>query len=1858
MWDRLRDKVVVWILLIVIVIQTMPSMVLMRVLGNNGWGTISDVQAGGLTGSPLLDATFNVEEWHHEELVIMGIFLSNFVAPFADSYYSAFSSTADYGSRGTAFNALQFSTGAEGSVEEILKFMVEFAVTNAERNLRPINFKYASEFGVLVDGDGGAGLSTGGDVSSLGGVGSETPESETPVIEPPVSEPDFRAPEDIGEETVSDKAERRQATLGDFLTVPTDFTDKLPDGGRGPTGNIWEGRIFYIDESGEGLAPRVIFDHTSSWDIQMMSLQFLRAYTSDLELHRTGAKGFLARGLWDAVTGDNITDSLFSTDLDLDALLFFDTFGNIVAQVDDRIIMVFPSASNQHITVTPTYNMLTSTFLGAAYANIGVERLLDTPVQTREKYVTYKSVVYGVSSQILKYGALLVAPSIVEPVLFMSKGAKSAYGTAFSGMGYSEDALSLTAFSTATVQGREEHTLPLNTFMLTFDFSMLDGHLYGMGVGDYNRGAGDIPWGQAFYRFLQSSVGDSGNLIGPSINIVFPTAFTVSDSQFERVARASSLNIAGGMFTFHEIFQHRSDPLDPWIPILHEIPFQGGTRRMSIFGNPVGTSASVVDDSRTRHLRNEGRGSQYREDNVARRFMRYLTLWSRGNIEGFEFVRNSQNINTFLQTLGSPAHATNALIYQHESSDVYFGMQGLRAGGGNVGVSPVFAEFILRSGWQAEGVGTNNLISSDINDLEGSSGRRGITPTKHNEQFFTGGTGVSAWPGNWNWGGQNNTLGASFNSVFERPLLVLPPSVALTQVAEVMKLDPDAMFVEVTPWVYLAYTEWFGLGGKFGKHALDLTLFPVENFVVSISEFRNLFVSREDMFNIIMQRTYMMLSPSHWWRDTLANQDLGSFWVRSYNAIVWAGTGAQGISLGKGGTTLARQAAGSGSSGFLSVDPLQDNFFTSGILRLYTQIALVVMGIGIIMAVVIGVLKGMGLKWTGLGIILVVQVVILLPTVGDIAPNVTNAMLQRIFKDRLNYWTVMESAENSRLMHDRVLVDDLGRDISREVMSLVNIAQVNHLDRSLMIRQDMSRKVTGASLGNLNELLQWRSTQWILPSILRMYSAEEVNANYIYTPMGDLLQAGNDLWAFLRPDSINPADYMIHSDGGFHSDNSWVKEGVDFWDGYAEGDTRYIAKEGIINNVLFYGKREVRDDGTYSLEREITPLESVRNFYMLGGMRFPAIDFTDMSTSEGKVGIDAQVALAVGDASVLNETAGQSLVESIRDRGRTVESIAGTYDNWDPASVQEDFGYLWLTETSFPLFYVHTREIFNNGIPLNTFDALGTTVGRDLSVERIITSLVGTYDLREMIPVRQNFMYHEDTGNVTDFINIRDMFWNVLPYMHTVQILTGGTDGVSGVLGDGFISHYNIYRGQRLSWLFRSNWVTKLMEGGVWTKPETVSGIFISNPMEPRSYPEERPMIFSDAERVLLGMSVGDLTSVELAILEFNSQLEREWTLFINYNGIDGLTPTVMHQHMAMRAMFIFNGIFSTERLLGQDIVLYPQQVGLRHVSFDALMRIAILNATNDSSLLKGNVVENMLRNVDFLTAGMLLVSAWISIYALPLVRNILMAVLFIFGLWGAARNVMSSDRQGKWALLLAYFTNILIFLIYTGAYFIGLSFTLGSGVPNALLLTDTLTVQIHSPIMIIFFIFLISIGYFICAVRHLRFIWKRRGDLGAGAMVMGMQKAMSKFSGGISAGMAGMAGMAGLASGFKGGADRRGSRSDTTRTAHNSRQEIVGRNTNAGDTKGKDERKVKGAGKIETSKRSIETHRVSRTDDIFSKRVESTVSSSSNMLQVDEGCKKVSRDSDRNALGLGGASDEGLSASADQRVSGRLNDK
>ena len=915
--------------------------------------------------------------------------------------------------------------------------------------------------------------------------------------------------------------------------------------------------------------------------------------------------------------------------------------------------------------------------------------------------------------------------------------------------------------------------------------------------------------------------------------------------------------------------------------------------------------------------------------------------------------------------------------------------------------------------------------------------------------------------------------------MFGRSVKVYQTSPTLEQVCSILGLREGTDFSVYASYIYLTYLDWYNLDfdtltGE-PKSDLDPLLFTEESLIQDINVVTNI-KSEEDMQKEILQYTYMLLNPTSEegqnYRNLITMSNLQTTIYEQYQRIVY----------GSASTYNYNMMTTRNNTGFLAVENYSTNFMTAWLMSDYATYAVYLIGIGIVLVVIVGVLKQRKTSWFLLAIVLVINVVLVLPATGEIVPYVSNNVVQDIFSDKMTYWSLSEQISNadteSQLLKQQESMSDvygaLGADDAAQVFSIAQTVKSVYLDRFINIQQDISNKVTSSTNTAWEEAQQFKSTRWLLPMILRQFTNSEGTADYVYVPLSDKAEDLSNMYWFYRPDDalysqtvngqaeatgITPATYENSS--GLTTESGRITA----WNGYTEPDR----VQGLNYKSISY-ERNTDLPHTY--------------FYL--------IDATLLAMPEGSTSISDYD--NVEDWSEAYATELQSLGNirsDLEDTSARIQEVAGTYDRYDRSTMNQVYGYLWITESPLHYFYEVAHDSFQNGVSLGA----------------IVSDLQGYYVMDPATNEEKHvsFMIDEDTHGVRDVLDLEHLFTNVIPYMYSVQLAAGGVDGTSGVFGADTIQDYEIYRGNLESWLFRSNWVTKLMGNQEYSTSADVyyydaSGnrikATVANQLMPSCYPTERPMVFSEAQRISLGLAEGDLNLIELKCIELNQEIYRTWTLMLNYVGENGITRDVVLKQMAIDATMTFSKAMTPTKLFNDSWKLYPDSLDIRSISFDSIMCMLMLNVTHNNSFIYGDTMEVVIDDFDLFTSILLLVVAWLCAVGIPFVRCVVLGLLFYLGYLSVIRALFKDNRT-KVNTSIGYICCHILYLVVNIVYLYVFKMLISMTTSEDVLTIPSAEINTGNPGWCLIVVLIINILYIVASYFMFRFVIKNYKDMG-----------------------------------------------------------------------------------------------------------------------------------------------------------------
>lgn len=1474
--------------------------------------------------------------------------------------------------------------------------------------------------------------------------------------------------------------ERRVATIKDLLLANSAVSDQPYVSGKAQkqvgdiTVQVPSGmRLCKLVIAGAAAGQdEVIFDWSNGWDAQSMNAWLVRLSAS--EYAEQGAR--------------NLKSVMESK-----GELRLDNFGNIVTLINGSPVVVYPASTNIHLTKNFRYNLLNSLMLGGNYAKSSTRSMIKTYSTLRDK-ATQSSKISTTEKE--NQGALILYYDTTNGMLKSSyKGSTPHYGKVF------ED-------------------------MVRADINNERGSAIGFSLETLNAGA---EAGGGIVNFFKQVWN------GPGLADIIK-------SMEDGVGTLSNVALIEGGY-----------------PVLSQIYTPRG--KAKLFGSPAYITMNAGEKSVT-----------FPKRLVLHNAMKYL--------EGTRAIQNGnfglKDPNSELTELGGKSTV--------ESLANHFWFRGSAA-------SPLARESFTSLGSESE------ILWNPKKDRKGTLLDPKTTFSKINKLKKKG--------------PNLEVTSDESRTMMKRVVKVYTRSDTMQSAMDVLGIQEGTEFGVWAPHIYRTYLEWYGVIGTQGQQ-FNPNVFKESMDILNTKGtelFTGVFMTKEEKEAEVLNWSYMMLHPEHGkeYRANMIESGFNDFLYKNYKKLV------HGNKYGQ----LRRDSVvgSSSSSGFLSVDNYQTNFLTKWFMEGYAKYGIILIGILGIAIFIVGVITRKRPAWYIISFVVMINILLVLPSIGEITPYVANKVVEKMFATKMTYWNMAEQIDNARLEKQVSEQKSEGDESDLTLADYTRMLNVVYLDRSIMIRSDISKKVTEDSTKVMSDIQNLASARWLLPTMIRQFSSEDGSKNYVVQPVGDVYDNMSNLYWVYQPDdklvsqtstsnSTNiGAEYKPDISVGSKSaryagyqvtsmENTKSQESSYFGQSDLDYDT---TEDEVIEEIEETEEEALSDAEKYQvslteykqnnkeLRRELKKHQSKETINITTGLNrgrtyyiASSQGLLDLQTDGGlliamnEFGEDPKENLGLEEDTETEKTV--NVTETTEAQNTTVEvadPLAGfmqyTWDsvcrvkgdeelphtafyminnlrlpdvstgNFDSlleqsnitreellkvsaeleakASIYQptkegaypEYGYLWATENQMHYFYQLVKSTFKTGRKLSAFAG-------DLQGAYKISTTTGKEE-------RLSFMHYRDTGLARDVLDLQELFTNMVPYLYGMQVVAGGKDGTEGLVGDAYMVNYPLYKNNRKSWLFRSNWVTKIVEDRDLTRRAKVrlgkESWTVENPLFPANYPKERPMIFSRAEMVAKGMSEADLSLAELKCIRANDEIVKEWTLLLNYVNTPDITTEVFYRQMATDATIVFNRVFSPDRGFNAEKALLPVSLDLRTVSFDSVMKMLMINTTRDASYIYGDTMKAIISSFDLITAAFLLLSAFLSAFVIPLVRNLVTASILFLAIWSMAVNILAG-RKTKFKIIAGAFLSNLVFLIGTLLYFGVFAFLITFSTPDSLLKFGNTAVSAGSPVWIFLLVILVSFAYIIFTYRFLKMLFVNYRDMGMEVYGAWSGLIADKLSGGI----------------------------------------------------------------------------------------------------------------------------------------------
>lgn len=721
---------------------------------------------------------------------------------------------------------------------------------------------------------------------------------------------------------------------------------------------------------------------------------------------------------------------------------------------------------------------------------------------------------------------------------------------------------------------------------------------------------------------------------------------------------------------------------------------------------------------------------------------------------------------------------------------------------------------------------------------------------------------------------------------------------------------------------------------------------------------------------------YYLLHPTDGFRyfTTWISNKMKAFMLDWHNDMA----GTEGVGVLPGTTRYI------GFSGYVTTPELTDMSWTDAMLNWYRSIIIyLIIGIFIIMMAytILGILTFqkaiLGLLL--FGVLVYAPIVVVSNSVG-----LSNRFANFVFGDKFSHWGIVQQQA-----YFADLADSIDSTNSTYKNYLLNLYSENAKESgnqggdNMVLRWQAPKKMASLVLSNNEERFYSDDFKQMIQVVTGGKNSSEsftgeTSSNYMFRSYTDIANVSMFMYGDFvsngqARDNVD-TETNISNTSKWSEDlrNSWSKFTQVYTDDRTDGYGVYDS-EGSTNGSQAYRVRLPLAGNIYSDAAEPSKVDSISQL-----------------TLGQYVGIDQRMF----KFSIAQLNSNQNLIEELTDDNFDA-SDGGKYTDEDIKSLA---AYGVMSENPF---YYFSWDLYDQGLASNPNSKDGF---RDLLLSK----------------ADSGYFYNTEKNNeMRDYLDMRSMFTYLIPYLKMGNDLVREWDKTYGIFfydgvtyEEGHEEDPDISSNPELAQKYWHNvnvarlyniytpWVDLMYDAG-YAKQEKISfqgnNYVVSDPLNPATYPEERPMVFSKSEMYDYGLTDNQLTDVERKIMRVSDKTMKRWFDLLNYYNF---TDVALNTSAAMEATFIFNQEFSETKVVGESINLYPQSFELKNFTYDAFLRMIIANSTGESLIAdegeNGSVYKRVMDGSSLTTGIFLLILDVLAIYAIPLLKVAIIIALFI----------------------------------------------------------------------------------------------------------------------------------------------------------------------------------------------------------------------------------------------------------------------
>ena len=690
-----------------------------------------------------------------------------------------------------------------------------------------------------------------------------------------------------------------------------------------------------------------------------------------------------------------------------------------------------------------------------------------------------------------------------------------------------------------------------------------------------------------------------------------------------------------------------------------------------------------------------------------------------------------------------------------------------------------------------------------------------------------------------------------------------------------------------------------------------------------------------------------------------------------------------------------------GWSGYLALPELTDLPWTDAALKWYSANW---MYVALIMIIILGfyALTGVITLQKAIGSMVLFALLAMLPAqLINFTVNKANMVTNAIYGDKFTYWALLQNQSYSQAI-EKAAGEDNYNDYLRQQMAANSAINITGIDGGKGLNSNGSSSV----------VVKWQAPKKMATLMadanasLMGDASNDNNSVLLGTGFGGLSEVYSGE-SYLQNDSV----YMYRSYIDLANFSRFIYKG--FEDGKQSTDKKIDTSSWPKTLRTAWNKRNtfskqvedgynvandsVTGKGSNSVEKSARVMKPLSSRIVAD--TFGQAGKVESMSQKTYLGIDTRAF----NFSLKPFNNGEDLMEGIK---KSTENLASskkqaqgdsTYADFDPKMGNKKYNnkdYAGLASYALHSespFYYFAWNLYDQG--------LTTQVGDTSGYKQL---LLGKKDGRE-------YFYNVNGNNeMKDYLDMRSLFTYTIPYMKAGNNVVRQFDNVYGLKYEkgvptieGYENNPEIKNNPEMRQKYWKNlniarlysiyspWVD-LMYDTNYSKPQTLDiqgeKVSISDPIDPSTYPTNRPMVFSKSEQKDWGLKDNQLTEVEKKIQKVQESTQKDMYGLLNALNYD---DNVLVTASAINSTFNFNKEFSESNLIGKNVQMYPQAYELKNFSYDASLRLILSNTTGESisNTSANDFYTGIVQKSSMFTAALLLVNDVVSSYVIPVAK-------------------------------------------------------------------------------------------------------------------------------------------------------------------------------------------------------------------------------------------------------------------------------